>query len=233
MEHEGTGMNDQPRVEIDYFSDLLCIWAHVAQVRVDELASNFGDQVHVHCRYFNLFGDTRHKIGAGWAERGGYDAFARHLREVGERFDHIALHPALWREIRPASSAGAHLALKAAQVIGGDTGRATLADDYARALRLAFFRDAREIGHWQVQAAVAREVGLDPRELATAIGSSRAHAALAADERDRLRYRVEGSPTFVLNEGRQVLFGNLGYRVLEANVRELLREPTAGAASWC
>jgi predicted DsbA family dithiol-disulfide isomerase len=44
---------------------------------------------------------------------------------------------------------------------------------------------------------------------------------------------VEGSPTFVLNEGRQVLFGNVGYRVLEANIRELIREPAAGAASWC
>jgi len=43
---------------------------------------------------------------------------------------------------------------------------------------------------------------------------------------------VEASPGFVLNEGRQVLFGNVGYRVLEANMRELIREPAAGAASW-
>ena len=44
---------------------------------------------------------------------------------------------------------------------------------------------------------------------------------------------MEGTPTCLLNEGRQVLFGNMGYQVLEANIRELSREPAAGAASWC
>ena len=36
-----------------------------------------------------------------------------------------------------------------------------------------------------------------------------------------------------MNEGRQRLFGNVGYRVLEANVNELLRNDAAGVASWC
>jgi hypothetical protein len=34
------------------------------------------------------------------------------------------------------------------------------------------------------------------------------------------------------NEGRQRLNGNVGYRVLEANIRELLNHP-AGEQSWC
>ena len=51
--------------------------------------------------------------------------------------------------------------------------------------------------------------------------------------RTRPGYRGEGWPTSVLKEGRQVLFGNVGDRVLEANIRELLREPAARAASWC
>ena len=51
--------------------------------------------------------------------------------------------------------------------------------------------------------------------------------------RTRPGYRGEGWPTCVLNEGRQLLFGNVGDRVLEANIRELLREPAAGAASRC
>jgi hypothetical protein len=36
----------------------------------------------------------------------------------------------------------------------------------------------------------------------------------------------------VLNEGRQHLNGNVGYRVIEANVRELLHKP-ADEMSWC
>ena len=44
---------------------------------------------------------------------------------------------------------------------------------------------------------------------------------------------VKGSPTFVMNEGRQVLFGNVGYKLIEANVEELFREQSGDAASWC
>jgi len=226
-------MNDQRPIEIDYFSDLLCVWAYLAQARVDELLTAFGAEVHIHYRYFNLFGDTGYKIGQGWADRGGYAGFGEHLQEVGSRFEHIELHPDLWRSVRPVSSAGPHLAVKAAQLLGTPDGQASLADRYAWALRLAFFRDGSDIGDWENQARVAQDLGLETDAMHAEIRSGRAHAALAADERDRQRYRVEGSPTFVLNEGRQVLFGNVGYRVLEANIRELIREPAAGAASWC
>ena len=41
------------------------------------------------------------------------------------------------------------------------------------------------------------------------------------------------SPTFILNEGRQKLYGNVGYRVIEANLQELLKSPDASQASWC
>jgi hypothetical protein len=35
-----------------------------------------------------------------------------------------------------------------------------------------------------------------------------------------------------MNEGRQKLYGNVGYRILDANVRELWERPQA-QASWC
>ena len=35
-----------------------------------------------------------------------------------------------------------------------------------------------------------------------------------------------------LNEGRQLLAGNVGYRVIEANIRELLDTP-GDQQSWC
>jgi hypothetical protein len=44
---------------------------------------------------------------------------------------------------------------------------------------------------------------------------------------------VKGSPTMILNQGRQKLFGNVGYRIIEANIQELLREPNPDQASWC
>ena len=44
---------------------------------------------------------------------------------------------------------------------------------------------------------------------------------------------IQGSPSFVLNEGRQKLFGNVGFRILDANIQELLRAPQTEQASWC
>ena len=53
-----------------------------------------------------------------------------------------------------------------------------------------------------------------------------------ADYQQADTLKLRGSPSFVLNEGRQTLFGNVGYRVLQANVEELLNRPDTDA-SWC
>jgi hypothetical protein len=33
---------------------------------------------------------------------------------------------------------------------------------------------------------------------------------------------IEGSPSFVLNEGRQKLYGNVGLRIIEAKIQEII-----------
>jgi predicted DsbA family dithiol-disulfide isomerase len=43
---------------------------------------------------------------------------------------------------------------------------------------------------------------------------------------------IKGSPSYVIDGGRQTLYGNVGYRVLSANIEELLKNP-ANEASWC
>ena len=71
----------------------------------------------------------------------------------------------------------------------------------------------------------------DPSRRAV-IHDGRAHAALQQDRRLADELAVRMSPSLVFNEGRQRLYGNVGYRVIEANVRELLHNPP-GEASWC
>ena len=56
---------------------------------------------------------------------------------------------------------------------------------------------------------------------------------MAADYQDADKMRIEGSPSFVLDEGRQKLYGNVEFRLLEANIQELLRAPRSDEASWC
>ena len=54
-----------------------------------------------------------------------------------------------------------------------------------------------------------------------------------SDYKDAESLGVKGSPTMILNQGRQKLYGNVGYRIIEANIQELLRDPHPDQASWC
>jgi len=215
-------------ISLTYYSDVLCVWAYISQARVDEVAAKFSDEVSIDYRFCSVFGDTAHKIGTGWAERGGYAGFRHHLREAVSEFGHIKLHPEIWQHNRPASSTPAHILLKAVQRVDKRNCRAVLQE-----LRLAFFERCLDISSRPVLRACLEVVGVPVNDVQEAIDSGAAHADLEADHRDKHILMVQGSPTFVLNEGRQKLYGNVGYGVIEANIKELLRSPDAGAASWC
>lgn len=227
-------------VSITYFSDVLCIWAYASHIRLEEIARNFGADVQIDYRFCSVFGNTADKIARGWADKGAYDGFNRHLREVGKKFSHIDVHPELWLSTKPASSDSAHLFIKAVQIVelksegGGNSGVGSpLSAQLIWQLRRAFFHECRDISQRKVQYAVAEQIGIPLAPVEAEVNSGAAFASLAADYQQRDRLKIEGSPTFVLNQGRQKLYGNLGYRVIEANIRELLREPGVGEMSWC
>ena len=79
-----------------------------------------------------------------------------------------------------------------------------------RAFRHGFFNDCRDISRWDVQCDIARQLGADIGAIEARIDSGAAFAGLAADYRDAAM-RIEGSPSLVLNEGRQKLYGNVGF----------------------
>jgi len=225
-------------IAITYFSDVLCVWAYISQARIDAIRGEFGDCVRIEHRFCSVFGDTAQKIPSRWAGEGGYAGFNSHLRKVAANFPHIVVHPELWLNTRPASSASAHLFLKAVQLqdqesraIGDRSGCVFNQADWA--FRCAFFRDCRDISRWDVQCEIAKDIGVDIGAVEKRIHSGVAFARLAADYQDADKMRIEGSPSLVLNEGRQKLYGNVGFRVMEANIQELLRTPGPGEASWC
>ena len=216
------------KIKLTYYSDILCLWAHISQARVDEVAERFSEEVSIDYRFCSVFGDTAHKIGTGWAEQGGYAGFGDHLREAVAEFAHINLHPEIWQRNRPASSTPAHMLLKAVQRLDPRQSRALLLE-----LRSAFFERCLDISKWSILQTSLEVVGLSVNDVRELIDSGVAHADLEADHRDQQILMVQGSPTIILNEGRQKLYGNVGYGVIEANIKELLRSPVAGAASWC
>jgi len=220
------------RTLINHFSDTLCIWAYVAQVRVDELHEQLGDRVQIEHHFIDVLGSTRKKIEHGWSDRGGFEGYADHVTQVAAEFPHVELHPDAWRACRPRSSGTSHLFLKAVQLLEQAGEIPSRIEAVARRIRLAFFRDARDIGELGVLREIAAELELPSEPIDRLLSGGQAMAALSEDARLREKYRVEGSPTYVLNGGRQKLYGNVGYKIIEANVLELIDVPE-GRASWC
>ncbi len=229
-------------VKIEYYSDVLCIWAYVAQRRIEQLIGTFGDRVELTSCACPVFPDAREKISRQWQSRGGFDGYSAHVRSVAEKFPHIEVHSDVWSRTIPRTSFAAHLFIKAVEIVEAQGDRSgspqkpyleKLSSRAAWALRKAFFIEARDISDWDTHRDVAAELGVDYDRIDRAIRSSEALARLEADYNQGLAKDVKGSPTFLMNEGRQKLFGNVGYKLIEANVHEVLDGRNEGEASWC
>ena len=226
-------------VKIEYFTDVLCVWAYMAQIRMDELKVEFDGDVDIVYRFVPIFGAARSSIEKNWKEQGGAAGYNSKLQEIAKDWPHITISPDLWTSITPESSTSPHLYLKAIQLLasGECTGRVSMENaTWENAIwmfRKAFFSDSRDISHRQVQDDIAQSLGLSLADIHSLIDNGKAYAALESDRLAAEEYKVPGSPTLVLNEGRQLLYGNVGYHIIEANVRELLANPDHGEAAWC
>lgn len=235
-------MSPRPAVSICYFSDVLCVWAYFAQIKLDQIRRDFGSRVQLHPHFIPVFADVEGKIEGTWKERGGMQGYSLHVHQLAERFPHASIHPEVWKSRVPPSSASSHLLLKAAQLLesAGEISSEPLPEHEGRTtveeliwrLRAAFFRDARDVCSPETLAEIAEELGLPMTRLRREMDDGRAFAALFADAELQKKHLIQGSPTFLLNEGRQKLYGNVGYRVIRANLEELLENPD-DLASWC
>ena len=229
-------------IKIEYYSDILCIWAYVTQLRIEKLIETFGDRIEITAYACSVFPDAHEKIALLWQNRGGFEGYGAHVRSVAEKFPHIEVHSDVWNKTVPRTSAAAHLFVKAVEIIEADLDRndmhqkpylEKLSTRAAWALREAFFVEARDISDWDTHRDIAKALGIDYGQIDRAIRSSEALARLESDYTQGLAKDIKGSPTFLMNEGRQRLFGNVGYRLLEANVHEVIDGRNEGEASWC
>lgn len=221
------------KITLDYFTDVLCIWAYVAQIRLDELHQQFDQDIQVNEHFITLFGNTQKRIAEGWKEKGGFEGFNQHVLKVAEQFPHLKINPNVWLSCRPTSSANSHMYLKAVQLLVNEN-KVSNADlqQLIWDIRSAFFLDAKDISNTAILTELAQNLSLPIDLIQDKINSGLAIAALCADMEMREQHKLEGSPTYLLDKGRQKLYGNVGYRILEANVQELLEKPQ-GIASWC
>ena len=235
-----TEMTEQPGTEpiqITYFIDILCIWAYIAQIRIDELKSTFKDQINVNYHFVSVFGDAHRKLKTRWQDRGGLAGYNHHVQEVVQRFNHLSINPEVWTKVTPHSSTSCHLFLKAIKLLETkglvETKEAQTGCEKAiMALRTAFFQELKDISERKVQWQIAEALELPLSQIEKEIDSGAAYAELSRDFQLVKDYNVVVSPTMIFNEGRQRLNGNVGYRVMEANIRELIYS-IPDAQSWC
>ena len=229
-------MNSSKKVEVMYFTDVLCIWAYLAQIRIDELKEKFGSSIDLKNHFIPVFGSVESKMEQNWGDSGGVVAYSKHVKNIASEFSHIEVHPEIWVTNTPTTSVSCHLFLKAIQILEthGDLhdSEKSAFENTVWEMRLAFFRDLIDISNFHNQMAIAERLNLPLQKIEKLINSGAAFAALDDDLQLKEKHGVTGSPTIILNEGRQKIYGNVGYRVIEANIQELLSQPE-NQASWC
>ena len=220
-------------IRITQFSDILCVWAYVSQVRYDELQTRFPGQTSMEYHFVSVFGDVQAKLQRQWSKRGGLEGYAAHVQEIGARYEHIDLHPRVWIDATPASSMPAHLFLCAVRLLEEhEEVECGAVARLAWRLRSSFFEQSADITARGSLFSQAEASGLAPGPIENLLDNGRAHAGFQDDLAQAHARGVSMSPTLLLNEDRQRLAGNVGYRLIEANVRELLEDPAPGG-SWC
>lgn len=218
-------------LHIAYWSDPLCIWAYVAQQRLDRLLQRFGHHVALDYHVVPVFGSVPQRFRDGsWAKagpQGRADVTARVAREHG----HPEVTGQVWLDSPPSGSWSPGAALKAVwQLEAEGLCEQGAGAAYQWAMRRSFFAKNMDISQRAVQLRVAESQGLDAGELTRRLDDGSALAALWEDHEHRRRKGVQGSPTYVFDGGRVMLYGNFNEDVLQATVQELLKGVGAGGS---
>ncbi len=221
------------KIQITHFSDVLCVWAYVSQIRINELIQNFDNDIEIEFLLFSVFGNTLPKIDKQWENKGGRKGYSEHVQGVVHQFGHLPVHSDVWVKDTPVSSLPCHLYLCATQLAEkeGKINNGVFAE-LAWKMRQAFFAKAKDISNVTVIREIIEDNKLPVSELESYIENGKAYATMSEHLQRAVEGNVRASPTLTFNEDRQRLTGNVGYRIIEANVRELLERPEA-QQTWC
>lgn len=206
-----------------YWSDPMCIWAFVGQSKLDRILEEWGDRIAVDYRIVPVFGSVPKRFEEGsWAE-GGREGRRETTRRLAKEHGIEGVGGDVWVETDPHSSWACGAAAKAVFMMEAageaDPGAGAA---YLWEMRNHFYRRNRNICLRDEQLAIAERVGVDTEGLERRLSDGSALAAICEDENERDEVGVRGSPTYVFDGGRAVLYGNFPFSVLHAVVDELV-----------
>ncbi len=214
-------------IQVDYFSDVLCVWAFIGEKRLTEVQKQLSTGIDVNLHFLPNFAACHQKINHGWAARGKFEGYAEHVKEVAEKFD-VKLHKDTWHKVQPSTSMLAHSVIKAVLEVESKP----VAAQFCSQLRSVFFIEGLDISNLEVLENIAKSLNINWPQVSAYINHGHALADLHLDFTKAQEYQVTVSPAWVFNEGRQRLIGNVGYRVIEANLKELIEQKPLPQA-WC
>lgn len=225
---------DTPRshIEFSYWSDPLCIWALVAQPKLDRILNERGSSLRVDYRIVPVFGSLPWRFTQGpWAKE-GVPGRVEATRRIAAQAGRADVTGECWAKATPASSWAPAAAIKAAFAAEKQgllpEGKAA---EYQRMLREAFFVGERNIARRDVQLAVAEELDIARAPIEERLDDGSAVASVWEDNLEKERLRLQGSPTYVFDGGRAMLYGNFEYGMLRSTVDQLVQGIHPGSSA--
>lgn len=217
-------------IPISYWTDPLCIWAFVAEAKVERITSEFGARIRLEHRVIPVFGSVPWRFSHGPWKNEGVDGRVAATRRIAAEHGRPEITGEVWRRAAPTSSWAAGAALKAvfAAAAHGEIAP-DLAPGYQLRMRERFFVAEENVCERRVQLAIAEELSIPRASIERRLDDGSALAGLWEDFNDKEHMKLLGSPSWVFDDGRAQLYGNVGWGVLRATVEELVR----GAAPGC
>lgn len=219
------------KIEFEYWSDPLCIWALVAQPKLEQVLERWGDVLCVRYHVVPVFGSVGWRFREGPWAKGGPEGRAAATRKVAEQHG-LEVSGQCWLEDCPSSSWGAGAALKAvfameeAEEVPAGSGA-----EYQLAMRRRFFLDGKNVARREVQLNLAEELSIPRASMAERLDDGTAIAALWEDQQRKDKLGIQGSPTYVFDGGRAELYGNFSVEILTGTIEGLVRGADAGGSA--
>jgi predicted DsbA family dithiol-disulfide isomerase len=218
------------RLRFSYWSDPLCIWALVAQQKLERVLAELGEHVRVDYRIVPVFGSVPWRFAHGPWSKDGVEGRVLATRKIAGEGGRSDVSGECWTRAMPASSWAPAMAIKAAFALDEERGEA-VGPTYQRVLRERFFVAERNIALRAVQLEVAEELGLPRAPMEARLDDGSALAAVCEDHAEKERLRIQGSPTYVFDGGRAMLYCNFDYGILRSTVEELVRGVGPGGSA--
>jgi predicted DsbA family dithiol-disulfide isomerase len=184
-------------IELVLHHDVLCGWSWLADKRLRALADEFHGMVKIDYRPYPLRIDEMVPTDR---ER---EAEIKALRKVGREKDGKGIVPDLWRSADPPrSSVPPLLAMEAARIIGGVSGR----DRLLGAMRRAALQLGLNVSRDDVLVELAEQCGLDVGRFTTALNNSGTKRLVMGPWEEANQRGIEATPA-VLVGGEWLLSG--------------------------